>query len=328
MHILQERFNVRELEFVGMNNLGVFRLTKDMVTLCRGLLWCDVILSWFGKLHAFFAVLFSRLLGKPAIVVAGGEDVTRCYATGGPYGLYTHPLKKWFAHFAFRYADFVITVSQKVYDEAISNAKLSPSKTRLIYHGFDSETFKKRPHVSKERIVATIGNINRENWRLKGWDLFMGAARLLPEMRFYLIGPAWEESLEFWRKKVPENVALTGGLYGDDLIKLLSRVSVYVQASLYESFCCALADAMLCECVPVVSKRSALPEVVGDCGVYLDQLTSTELAEGIQKALCRPNMGQFARKRIIENFSLEQRRDKLLQIIESVAQRHGIRNDS
>jgi len=42
---------------------------------------------------------------------------------------------------------------------------------------------------------------------------------------------------------------------------------------------------MLCECVPVVTKNGALPEVVGDTGFYVAYDDERDVAEGIKKAL-------------------------------------------
>jgi glycosyltransferase involved in cell wall biosynthesis len=76
---------------------------------------------------------------------------------------------------------------------------------------------------------------------------------------------------------------------------------------------------MLCECVPVVSRRAALPEVVGDCGVYVDNLTPEALANGILQALTfGPEWGKRARQRVVELFPLEKRRAGLLAAINEV----------
>ena len=43
----------------------------------RGVLWADLAYSWFGTFHAFFTVLFSKILQKKSIVVAGGDDIAK-----------------------------------------------------------------------------------------------------------------------------------------------------------------------------------------------------------------------------------------------------------
>ena len=65
LDILRSAHQVRELHFAGL---------KDVPAVWQGAAWADVTFSWFGKLHTFFAVLFSKLLGKKAVVVAGGDQ--------------------------------------------------------------------------------------------------------------------------------------------------------------------------------------------------------------------------------------------------------------
>lgn len=57
LDILRSAHEVCEVWFGGL---------RSVPAICSGAKWADVTFSWFGKLHAFFAVLFSKLLGgKP-----------------------------------------------------------------------------------------------------------------------------------------------------------------------------------------------------------------------------------------------------------------------
>lgn len=69
-----------------------FRGTRDVPAVLNGAPSADLAFCWFGKLHAFFAVLFCRLLGKKAVVVAGGDEVA-CDRHFG-YGMFTHWWKR------------------------------------------------------------------------------------------------------------------------------------------------------------------------------------------------------------------------------------------
>ena len=105
------------------------------------------------------------------------------------------------------------------------------------------------------------------------------------------------------------------GRVPDEVLKeTLVRATVYVQASAHEGFGMSLAEAMLVGCVPVVSSRGAIPEVVGANGVYLDDLSPRSLAGGIRDGLDRTqDLGSRARDQILANFPLEIRRDGLLE---------------
>ena len=65
---------------------------------------------------------------------------------------------------------------------------------------------------------------------------------------------------------------------------------------------------MACECIPVVTSNAALPEVVGDCGIYVPYEDIDATATAIKKAFQQTELGKCARKRIIKMFSLKKER--------------------
>ncbi len=306
LNILQSSHQVRNVHFRGL---------KDVPNLVRGTLWADLTFSWFGKLHAFFAVLFSKLLSKKSIVVAGGDDVA--YESEIRYGMFSYWWKKWCPLFVFRYADLILSVSEFNRRETIKNARAVSAKVKFLYHGFDVQKWQPLEGVPKENLVLTVGQVTNETFSKKGLNLFVQSAAYLPDVSFVLVGPWHDGAINRLRSIAPPNVTFTGGLYGEDLVRIYSRAKVYVQASVHESFGCSVAEAMLCECVPVVSRRAALPEVVGDCGYYVDELTPKAVATQIEKAL-DSDWRHKARKRIIRKFPLKKRQKELLAAVEEV----------
>ena len=103
----------------------------------------------------------------------------------------------------------------------------------------------------------------------------------------------------------------------EELLSWYQKAKVYVQVSAYESFGMSLAEAMLCECVPVVTERGALPEVVGDAGFYVAYEDDKATALGIKEAL-RSDKGAYARRRIEDLFSIEKREKALIKAIEAL----------
>lgn len=301
--ILKEENEIREI---------CFNSIVDIYTLIKNIIWCDITFSWFGKLHAFFAVLFSKLLLKKAIVVAGGDDVAN--ETDINYGMFAYWWKKWCPLFVFKQADLVLAVSQYNLRETIENARAKQRKVKLLYHGFDEIKFGLMPGIEKKQVVITVGGVDWERLVRKGYERFVRCAAYLPAVKFVLIGQWHDYSIDHLRKLAPDNVIFTGRVSDMELLKWFSQAKVYVQVSMHEAFGCSLAEAMLCECVPVVSRNAALPEVVGNCGFYVDELTPEVEAVQIEKALAS-DLGESARERIVRKFPLEKRRKSLLYAI-------------
>ena len=172
-----------------------------------------------------------------------------------------------------------------------------------------------------------MGNLNRsETLRLyntliiKGLRLFIESAKHLPDINFILVGPGYKALLDNLKNIAPQNLFIPGGVYGKHLVEICSKAKVYAQFSTHESFGCSIAEAMLCECVPVVSRNGAIPEVVGDTGFYVDELIPEKVAEKIKYALSLPeDYGVRARNRIIEKFPLSKRGQQILEAIETIS---------
>jgi glycosyltransferase involved in cell wall biosynthesis len=74
---------------------------------------------------------------------------------------------------------------------------------------------------------------------------------------------------------------------------------------------------MLCECVPVVTRKGALPEVVGDSGFYVEYGNVEETTKAIGEAL-GSELRKKARSRIETNFPLKRREERIREIIDNL----------
>jgi glycosyltransferase involved in cell wall biosynthesis len=163
-----------------------------------------------------------------------------------------------------------------------------------------------------------VGAVNWSNLRKKGLENFVKVAKLLPEVRFVLVGRHDDSSIDYLKMIATKNVEFAGPVSFNKLLELYRRAGVYVQISYHESFGVALAEAMACECVPVVTDRAALPEVVGECGIYVHYGDINATAVAIKKAFEQKELGRCARKRIVNMFSLGKREEKLVKLLISL----------
>jgi len=271
----------------------------------------DVSLTWFAGGHAFLAVLFSKILRKKAIIIAGGFDVA--YVPEINYGRFTQSWhKKMFTQFALNYADLVLSVSDFTKTDVLSHSK--PKNIITLYNGIDTNKFKR--WGEKCNLVITVASGSGNIIKLKGLSSFIMAATYIPEAKFVVLGLSETDMRTLKTLNPPRNMKLFGSVSQEVLIKWYQKAKVYCQLSYRESFGMALAEAMSCECVPVVTKRGALQEVVGDTGFYVPYGNPDATAKAIKKALnSSENLGKKSRERVENMFSIEKRATGLVETI-------------
>lgn len=304
LEILRDAFPVREFYFKGI---------LDIPSLLREVAYSSLTFSWFGGFHAFWMVLFSKALRKTSFVVAGGYDVASYPEI--QYGAMRKGPRKWMGEFIFALADKVLSVSPFNFAEVIKNLGIKKEKIRLIPLALKTPTLPEGD-LEKKKQVVTIATIERGNLLRKGLLFVVKAAQFLPQWNFFVVGQDLDGTLDQLKAIASSNVYFLGYLSEEEKDRLLWESKVYVQASYHEAFGFAVAEAMLRQCIPVVTRRGALPYLVGDTGFYAEDQSPEKIAIAIAKALSAPEEnGLRARERIIKNFSIEKRKRLLIREI-------------
>jgi len=307
--ILSNYCSVEEVKLEGF---------KDIPRLAAAIMNCDISFTWFAGEHAFLAVIFSMCLGKRSILVAGGYDVAWEPEIGyGQFGMSWS--NRMHSRVALSNADAVLAVSEFTKREVLKRAM--PRKLRVIYNAIDIGKF--FPRGNKEDLVLTVAHMSPHVVKLKGLDSFVKAAARLPKVKFEVIGPHLEDLMPDLSCDPPENICFPGYLPQEELVEHYQRAKVYCQLSYRESFGLSLAEAMACDCVPVVTERGALPEVVGDTGFYVPYGDPIGAAEAIRAAL-ESDLGEKARERIKAFFSMERREEALTTIMEELCNEKNV----
>jgi glycosyltransferase involved in cell wall biosynthesis len=303
--ILSKHFQVEKVNY---------RKPLDVLKIAGSIWRSDISFAWFASGHSFLAVLLSKIMGKKSIVVAGGYDVA--FAPEIHYGQYTlgwH--KRKYADFALKNADLVLAVSEFTKKEAITHVRLK--KIEVMHNAVDTSKFRPRSEKydeAREDIVLTVASGQKDVIQLKGLDSFIKAAEYLPDVKFMVLGLSQRDKNTLNVIRQSNNVELEGYICQDKLIEYYQKAKVYCQLSYRESFGMALAEAMACGCVPVVTNRGALPEVVGLTGYFVPYSDPVIIAKGIEKALSS-NKGIDARERIKRMFSIQKREEKMTSLL-------------
>lgn len=281
----------------------------------KAVLRSDAVFGWFGSSAP--VVLMASLLRKPSVIIAGGVDVV--YVPEIDYGLNPKRRASYTLYrLGYRLAREVLLFSESSRQDFLRLPGVRKDRARTLYLGVDTAHF--RPQGDKKRQVLTLSYITETSLRRKGIMTFLEAARQTPDIAFRIAGLVQDRDAV--RKIVdaaPANVSFLGYLTSEQLLREMQTSAVYAQLSYHEGFGMAVAEAMACGCIPVVTDRGSLPEVVGDTGYYVPVNDPVAAAEAFRTAIeASTDRGSEARQRIIERFRPADREKAIHQVMEEL----------
>lgn len=202
---------------------------------------------------------------------------------------------------AVKKATRIITVSHTTKNDILHHFSIDPDKIRVIYSGVAPEFTPLSPEAS-QTILSHYGLTN-------GFILFVGDIR--PHKNLEVLLKAHKQLKAKWptcpplviigktdrahdllSNADPRHVVCLGRLSRKDLVAIYSSAGVLAFPSLYEGFGLPPLEAMACGCPVVVSEAGALPESVGEAGLYVNPRDPGALAEAIMAVLKIPTLRQ------------------------------------
>ena len=281
----------------------------------------DLYFSWFVT-GSVFPLLIAKLHRRPIIVVAGGSEVVQSVPMIAGYQAKSF-FEKIIIQFVLNKADQIITVSEELKKEVLS---LGVKRCETIYHGIRTDIFK--PAGKENKFIFTISHLDKFNVERKRIKTIIRAIPLVikdfPNQQFIIAGvkgDAFKELEELVKElKIKDNILFPGQISNEEKIGFFQKSLIYVQPTIHEAFGVAIAEAMSCGVPVIASNNTAVPEVVGDCGLYTDPDDPHELAQKIKLLIgdqdLRKNLGDRGRQRIIDCFSFKKRKENLTKLIE------------
>jgi len=320
-YIWMSSFIQRDIEILRSRHEVVLAPCRPLWKIPAAALRClraDGVYCWFGSTRFLPIVLLARLAGRRVVVITGGYDTANVPEI--QYGNMRPGLTRLLGRLLFRAADVVACYSKDAVEEATLNAGVSPERQKLIYLGFNGDESRQAESASQKLpIVLTVSGIDESNLHRKGLLAVVETARLLPDVPFVIVGSHEPSALARLKELAGSNVKFTGFVTDAELNYWYSKAKVYFQPSFHESFGCSVAEAMLYNCTPVVTRRTSLPEVVGDSGYYVDVGDYEKMATAIRRALAGAAPGlEPPRNRILREFPESKRRAAILDLLESV----------
>ena len=323
--IFSELFELKTFNFnFGKKWKTPFQLIEQLLFILSNLTTCKFIIIQLAGYHSVLPIIFANLAGKKSIIIAAGTD---CHSFPSiKYGNYSKRLLSLATKFSFKNCSFIIPKHQSLwmteynYDTNDFNKQgikyFIPEITTeyaIVENGYDDTKFKKQELANRNSFITISGLLSRESQiKLKGIDLILEAAIQLPDSKFTIVG----DTASHFLKDLPVNVQVVPPIPNNQLSTILSQHQFYLQLSMAEGFPNALCEAMLCECIPIGSNVFSIPDIIGETGFLLKERKSNLFVDLIkeinQKDLS--TKGTDARNRIGTNFTVEKRKEKLLEI--------------
>jgi glycosyltransferase involved in cell wall biosynthesis len=325
IEIIEKEFELIIFHFNVTDKKKVpFFFIRQFLFILKNLFNSNIYITQFGGYHSVLPSLIAKILRKKSIIVLGGTDCVSFPSIR--YGNFFKKGLKIATSISLKNASLLLPVDDTLveykydyqpndypfqgYKYFIKNIK---TPYRVIYNGYDADKWrcliKKEPN-SFVTVGANLGS--RFGFQLKGIDLIFEVAPLLPECKFYIVGGS-----SINHKLVPRNIILLDPIPNTELADFISSKQFYLQLSMSEGFPNALCEAMLCECIPIVSSVGAMPFIVGDNGYILNKKSTRELISIIEEALnpTKEINTKMIRNRIEQSFNLELRRSTLLSCL-------------
>jgi glycosyltransferase involved in cell wall biosynthesis len=282
------------------------------------------IVCQFAGFHTIIPVMLGKLFHvKTSIILLGAECHNYPIIQ---HGNFRKKLLSMVTRFSFQYASQLLPIDQSLAKFENQYDTLEPlhqgflgilpdlkTPYQVIPHGFNDELFK--PNFTEplaKTFITAASSIAPPVFQRKGIDLIISAARLLPDCHFSIL--CKNDYLN--SAELPSNVTILEAVPYSELPSVLASHAYYIQASIAEGLPNALCEAMLCGCIPIGSNVFAIPHVIGETGVIVNERSADSLVSAIKSVVSNTEFSsQKARTRIQNLFPMAAREKNLIKAI-------------
>jgi glycosyltransferase involved in cell wall biosynthesis len=326
--ILTRYFSTRVIHLKNTGRYAYFlQLVKLVTLLALRLPFASLAYTRFADWHAAITAFFCSLYGKKLLLVVGGYDAAWLPEFG--YGVYHRKTRGKWAKYALRKASLILPnnpglkYNRNEYEPGITRqggidvfVPERKGEVRVLFNGFHTDYWIPAKEPKHSNLVITVAYIsNVRTYQIKGINDFINAAMDLPDLEFRLIG-ANQHQLLSWEPDLPGNLTVIESLRRDELRQQYQEAKVFCLLSITEGMSNVLCEAMLCECIPVVSDVNFNAEIVGGSGFVIKSRQPALIRDTIRKAVnADPGKGRQARERIAKNYSIKRREKELVGIL-------------
>jgi glycosyltransferase involved in cell wall biosynthesis len=292
LELLQKDHSVTTVDLI-IHASSFWQIPKFLVTSFldwKNVYYSDVVWVWVADYPAIPFIVFAKIFKKPVIVTIMGFEVYAAPEIG--YGNQLDPIRGAVSRWILRNVTQCITMSEAYKQITI---ELEPqSKVVVIYGWVDSRICGEI--LPEKRGVTTSMCDYKVVQLVKGIPIFNAATK------------------DIESKVIVGDVNIPYKSY----LEKLKQVKVYCQLSYTDQFPLTLLEAMACGCIPVVTDRGGLPEIVGDVGFIVPYGDVKKTREAIRMALLSGPSDIKAVRDRAAMFSIERRNNAVKNMLDEI----------
>jgi glycosyltransferase involved in cell wall biosynthesis len=286
----------------------------------------------------FSLPLLSR---RPGVFVLQGSD---WYVNPGNYlwwdNIYIRVMIPIYCHKARR----LLSISQNTANDLVKYARLDVSKVTVTYaapapHFKPTEdTASLREYTERyrlpERFILTVARVyhtghdrldeypggNNESL-VRGYQRYRAAGGDLP---LVVVGKDIEKYLRdhgFGDREF-EGIHFTGFIPNKEMVKVYNLAEFFVLATLYESFCLPLVEAMATGCPAIVPSTGGCPELGGEAARYVDPCNVVAISDAMLEVANSPALRARMRAAGLERarrYSWDRAAERTLEVLDGIS---------
>lgn len=218
-------------------------------------------------------------------------------------------------------ADMVITVSRHTADDLLAYLPQLEGRIRVVHNALDCRIDPDTAEIPGIKLPSEFmfycgGTDKIKNLRT--------AIRSLEYHKLPLViagkidDTAKKDLLALAKGPEPGRIYFTGFVSDKELSYLYKKARVFVFPSLYEGFGYPPLEALRCGTVSVVSRRSSIPEVMGDSALYVDDPLDPEaFAEKVNELITDSELEKRlleSGKTVLRVHSMESYKNRILAV--------------
>ncbi len=247
-----------------------------------------------NKPFVFHSTLYRICKNKKAVNITTVHDFT--------YEYYRKDLKsnlhKWQKKQAVMNSDGVICISENTKNDLLQCYPEYKGAIKVIYNGYSTDKYFYKPEIKKTRNILFVGA--RTDY--KRFDFAVDICNILTDTKLLIVGGGnlTENETLLLNSKLYGRYEKCGFLSDEELCDLYNSAFFLCYPSEYEGFGIPILEAQACGCPVVCQKKSSVPEVAADAGVYIDS-DDLEKSIDIIKQLYNPASYENLKNKGLEN---------------------------